>query len=177
MHFEKLYENWHSKRLTEEEAADLLGVSSRTFRRWCRKYEDDGITGLADKRLEKLSNKAAPIDEVIEMLILFETQYWDFNVKHFHEHWVNDHGGARSYAWTKNKLQQNRLVKRTKARGPYRKMRPRKPMVGMMLHQDGSSHEWVPNEYWDLIVTMDDANSEIYTATFVMSYDRNLCMR
>jgi len=37
----------------------------------------------------------------------------------------------------------------------------------MMLHQDGSTHEWVPGKQWDLIVTMDDATSEHYSMFFV----------
>jgi transposase len=167
MQFEKLYDNWRAKRLTEEEAAELLGMHPRTFRRWSRKYEEEGIDGLVDQRIEGLSNRAAPVDEVMEMIQLFKTKYYDFNVKHFHERWVNKHAGSRSYTWVKNKLQERRLVEREKSRGPYRKHRDRKPMIGMMIHQDGSTHEWIQDEMWDLIITMDDADSQIYSGFFV----------
>ena len=167
MQFEQLYGNWQAKRLSEEEAAELLGISTRTFRRWSRKFEADGADGLADKRLETPSNRAAPVDEVTEMLAVFETKYQDFNIKHFHEKWVDNHAGARSYDWVKCHLHSANLVLPKKERGPYRKKRPRKPIPGMMLHQDGSTHYWVPTEQWDLIVTMDDATSEIYSAFFI----------
>lgn len=167
MQFEKLYDQWRCRRINEEEAAELLGISSRSFRRWSRKYEAEGADGLADKRLEALSNRAASLDEVTEMLSLFETKYSDFNIRHFHDYLLSRHNFSRSYTWTKTHLQQAGLVAVKKKRGPYRKKRPRKPMVGMMLHQDGSSHEWVEDQFWDLIVTMDDATGEIYSAFFV----------
>ena len=87
-----------------------------------------------------------------------------WTVKHFHERWQTEHGGTRSYSWTKKTLQ---AAGRATRRGAHRKKRPRKPLPGMMLHQDGSTHEWVPNSQWDLIVTLDDATTEIYSAFFV----------
>ena len=150
-----------------EEAADLLGVSVSTFRRYRRRYEADGASGLYDRRLGRVSARRAPADEVMKTLELFETRYWDFTVKHFHEKLVAEHGIERSYTWTKNRLQTRRLVKKAKRRGAHRRKRPRRPMAGMMLHQDGSSHQWISGEIWDLIVTMDDATSEVYSGFFV----------
>jgi hypothetical protein len=131
------------------------------------RYEAEDALGLLDRRIGKASEKAVPVDEVMRMIELFETQYPDFTVKHFHEKWREIHGGHWSYTWTKNKLQEHGKVKKAKHRGVRRRKRPRKPMVGMMLHQDGSRHEWVPGALWDLIVTMDDATNEIYSAFFV----------
>jgi len=167
MQFEKMYDNWACGRLNAEEAAELLGMSSRNFRRWCRAYEAEGAEGLADKRLEAPSNRAAPVDEVTQMLSLFETTYSGFNIKHFHEYLLMQHNFSRSYNWTRNQLHNAGVVVKKKKRGPYKKRRERKPMPGMMLHQDGSSHEWITGCFWDLIITLDDANSEIYSGFFV----------
>jgi hypothetical protein len=107
------------------------------------------------------------VDEVLQMVTLYETRYTGWTVKHFHERWQAEHGGTRSYTWTKNRLQAAGHVIRAPRRGAHRKKRPRKPLPGMMLHQDGSTHEWVPGCQWDLIVTLDDATTEIYSAFFV----------
>jgi transposase len=167
MRFEELYERRLGGRLTVAEAADILGIDERTFRRWTHKYEEQGITGLEDKRLGKAAHNCAPVDEVLAMLTLFQTKYFDFNVKHFHKKLKFEHGSLRSYSWTKNQLQKAGLVKLEKSSGTHRRKRPRKPLPGMMLHQDGSKHDWIPNEKWDLIVTFDDATSEIYSAFFI----------
>ena len=167
MRFEEIYRKRTERRLTTEEAAEILGVTDRTIRRWCARYKEAGIGGLEDRRIGKKANNAAPIDEEIDLLELFKSRYADFRVAHFYDKWINEHGGTRSYTWVKTCLQEAGLVKKAKKRGAHRKKRPRRPMIGMMLHQDGSSHEWIEGEIWDLIVTMDDATSEIYSAFFV----------
>jgi transposase len=167
MLFEEFYARQRARSLTQEEAAQLLGIDVRTFRRWSRRFEAQGAEGLADKRLGRLSGRCAPVDEVRRVLTLFDTQYADFTVKHFHEKLQTHHDVARSYTWTKNTLQKAGRVKKAKRRGAHRRKRARKPLPGMMLHQDGSRHEWVPGQLWDLIVTMDDATNEIYSAFFV----------
>jgi len=167
MRFEDVVGRLHDGRLSCDEAADLLGMSVSSFYRWRRRFEAKGIEGLADGRLGKAAGRRAAVDEVTRVLELFETRYFDFNVKHFHEKLTAEHGLARGYTWTKNTLQAAGKVRRAKRRGAHRRRRPRKPMIGMMLHQDGSRHEWVPGQWWDLIVTMDDADSMIYSAFFV----------
>ena len=167
MRFEELYTRQQRRELTMTEAADILGITERTFRRWSDRYEAEGAAGLADRRLGRASARAAPVDEVLQMVTLYETRYTGWTVKHFHERWHEDHGGTRSYTWTKNRLQRAGQVMRAPRRGAHRKKRPRKPLPGMMLHQDGSTHEWVSGCQWDLIVTMDDATSEPYSAFFV----------
>lgn len=166
MRFEGVMGRFGDGRLSCDEAAEVLGMSVSSFYRWRRRYEAEGIEGLADGRLGKASGRRAPVDEVTRMLELYETRYFDFTVKHFHEK-LGDHGIRRSYSWTKNALQAAGKVSKAKKRGAHRRRRPRKPMPGMMLHQDGSRHEWVPGQWWDLIVTLDDASSEIYSAFFV----------
>ena len=166
MRFEEAYNQYRSRRLSCEDAADLLGTSVSTFYRYRLRYEEDGEEGLADRRIGKLSTRRAPVDEVLKVVTLFETKYYDFTVKHFHEK-LAGHGINRSYTWTKKVLQRAGVVKKAPRRGAHRRKRARRPLPGMMLHQDGSSHEWVPGRLWDLIVTMDDATSEIYSAFFV----------
>jgi transposase len=167
MRFEELYARRQRRDLTMAEAAEMLGVTERTFRRWSTRYEAEGIEGLEDRRLGRASARAVPVDEALQMVTLYESQYTGWTVKHFYERWQAEHGGQRSYTWTKNRLQTAGHVVRAPRRGAHRKKRPRKPLPGMMLHQDGSTHEWVPGCQWDLIVTMDDATSDLYSAFFV----------
>jgi len=167
MRFEELYERRQRRDVTMAEAAEMLGVTERTFRRWSGRYDAEGAEGLQDRRIGRLSARAVPVDEALRMMTLYETRYTGWTVKHFHERWHTEHGGTRSYSWTKKTLQAAGHVTRAIRRGAHRKKRPRKPLPGMMLHQDGSTHEWVPGCQWDLIVTLDDATSEIYSAFFV----------
>lgn len=167
MRFEEVRGRYGDGRLSCEEAADLLGMSVSSFYRWRRRYEASGTAGLADDRIGKASGRRAPADEVARMLTLYETRYFDFTAKHFHEKAVAEHALKRSYTWTKNRLQEAGKIGKAKRRGAHRRKRPRKPLVGMMMHQDGSRHEWVSGQEWDLIVTMDDADSTIYSAFFV----------
>ncbi|MEQ1881684.1 MAG: hypothetical protein ABL878_12020 [Burkholderiales bacterium] len=157
MRFQEAYTGWQDRRLTQEEAGVLLGVSGRTFRRQIGRFEADGMAGLIDLRISQISTRRAPVDEVLALQQLYGGQYAGWNVKHFHTWYAREHHGTRSYSWVKNTLQQANLVVRAKATGKHRKKRERKPLVGMMLHQDASTHQWVPGEFWDLVVTLDDA--------------------
>src|SRR5574338_979276 len=167
MRFEELYARRPRRELTMGEAAEMLGITERTFRRWSTRYEAEGTEGLEDRRIGRVSARAVPADEVLQRVTLYETRYTGWTVKHFHECWQEDHGGTRSYTWTKQRLQAKGQVVRAPRRGAHRKKRPRKPLPGMMLHQDGSRHEWVPGCQWDLIATLDDATTELYSAFFV----------
>lgn len=167
MEFERIYTGWRSRKLTQEQAACILGVSDRTFRRYINRYEDDGLEGLYDKRLVQASHRKAPLDEILDVCNLYQKNYSDFNVKHFYRWYERKHEGKRSYTWVKNTLQKKGLVKKGLKKGAHRKKRERSPYSGMMIHQDGSTHEWVPGKMWDLIVTMDDATNEHYSMFFV----------
>lgn len=167
MRFEELYGRQQAGRLTQEEMAEVLNVDVRTARRWMRRFEDEGLEGLIDRRIGQLSARRAPVDQVMRIETLYRERYLGFNVKHFHEKLTAVHRVERSYTWTKRVLQQAGLVDKAKRRGAHRKRRERRALVGMMLHQDGSRHEWLVGEQWDLIVTMDDADSAIYSAFFV----------
>ena len=151
------------------EAAELLGVGERTFRRWRQRYEDEGEAGLLDRRLGKVSRKRVPGDREAEVETLYKARYGGFTAKHFHEHLVRDHRFAWGYTWTKTFLHSKGLLEKAKRRGAHRRKRPRRPLPGMMLHQDGSRHEWLGGGQpaLDLIVTLDDATSAIYSAFLV----------
>lgn len=166
MRFEEAYGGWQSGRLTQEEAARLLGVCDRTFRRYVARYEEEGLEGLIDRRLGQLSHRRAPVDEVMALIERYRSRFEGWNVKHFHA-WYRRAGGRRSYTWVKNRLQEAALVAKAPGRGKHRKRRERAAWPGMMLHQDGSRHPWVPGQLWDLIVTMDDATNEHYSMFFV----------
>jgi len=166
MRFEELYSRWHKNRLTQVEAADILGVSDRTFRRYIQDYESSGLEGIMDKRIERASRRKAPVDEVVRLQDLYRKEYMGWNTKHFHS-WYKKDGGTRSYTWVKNSLQSAGLVKKLPSKGKHRRRRERSPMTGMMIHQDASTHLWVPGVYWDLVVTMDDATNEHYSMFFV----------
>lgn len=166
MRFEEAYDRWRDQRLTQEEAAQLLGVCDRTFRRYIDRYEDEGLTGLIDKRLDQISHHRAPVDEVLALEAVYRERYDGWNVQHFFERYRNDHHGQRSYTWVKQRLQEAGLVKTGKRKGRHRQRRERAPLAGMMIHQDGSTHRWVSGQIWDLIVTMDDATNEVYSGFF-----------
>jgi transposase len=166
MRFAEVYSGWRESRLTQEEAAQILGVCDRTFRRYIDRYEESGIEGLSDKRLTQASFRRAPVDEVMAVSDRYTKQYQGWNVKHFYS-WYRRDGGSRSYTWVKNTLQAKGLVLKSAKRGVHRIQRERAHLPGMMLHQDGSRHEWVAGKKWDLIVTMDDATNEHYSMFFV----------
>jgi transposase len=167
MKFEDVYERTCRNVLSQGEAAEILGISERTFRRWRDRFAAEGAEGLYDRRLGRVSARRAPVDEVARVLDLFETRYKGFTAKHFHEKLVDEHGFGLSYNWLRLTLQAHGRITPAPRRGAHRRKRPRRPMVGMLLHQDGSTHEWVAGRIWDLIVTLDDATSEIYSAFFV----------
>jgi transposase len=169
LRFEEIHDRFTKGRLSAAEAAEWLGVSERTFRRQRARYDDEGLSGLLDRRLGKVSPHRVPADEVDRVLDLYRTRYAGWTVKHFHERLVERHGVGRSYGWTKSVLHASGLVRPAVKRSAHRKKRPRRPVPGMMLHQDGSRHLWVPalGRQVDLIVTLDDATSEIYSAFLV----------
>ena len=166
MRFKEAYEGWNAGRLTQAEAAQILGMCERSFRRHLSRFEADGLEGLIDRRLGTASNRQAPVDEVMALTDTYQRRHLGWNVKHFHS-WYRSSGGARSYSWVKKRLQDAELVPRAKKRGAHRKRRERSALPGMMIHQDGSTHAWVAGQMWDLIVTLDDATSEHYSMFFV----------
>ncbi len=169
MRFEGLLERHERGELSQEEAAEMLGISERTFRRWRERLRDEGPPGLRDRRIGKPSSRRAAAEEILRMLGLYEERYGGFTVKHFHEQLHKRHGYKLGYTVTRLSLQSAGLVRPAPKRSAHRKKRPRRPLVGMMLHQDASRFAWLPGEarQYDLVVTLDDATSAIYSAFLV----------
>jgi transposase len=157
-----------ARRITWWQAAEIIGISCRQMRRWHRRYEKEGYDGLRDRRRGRVSEKRVTLEQVEEVLRLYQEQYFDFNVRHFHEKLVGEHKIKLSYTWVKLALQGAGLVKKGRKRGVHRKRRPRRSLPGMLLHIDASQHQWFCDHRWyDLVVIMDDATSEVYYAQLV----------
>jgi transposase len=150
------------------EAAEIAGVTDRTMRRIRERYEEFGYTGLFDQRRGKRSIHRIPMQTAEEVLRLFREEYFDLNMRHFHEKLSAEHGIRLSYTWVQKALQGAGLVAKRHKRGPHRRRRPRRPLPGMLLHIDGSKHQWLNDDRWhDLIVIPEDATGEIYYAQLV----------
>lgn len=161
-------ERYRGGRLSCVEAAECLGMSERHFRRLRDRYDAEGAEGLIDRRRGRASGRRVPVDRIEWMVEQFRTRYFDFTVKHFHERLVAEHGFRLGYTWTKTQLHARGLVRAAVKRSAHRKKRPRRPLPGMLLFQDGSPHAWLAGRPpLDLIVTLDDATSEIYSAFLV----------
>lgn len=168
MRFEELLDRHERGHVTQAEAAEMLGMSERTFRRWHVRYRDEGREGLRDRRIGKPSSRRAAMAELERMLGLYRDHYQGFTVKHFHELAQKRHGYKLGYTVTRLSLQKAGLVKPAPKRGAHRRRRPRRPMAGMLLHQDASRHRWLGGlGQLDLVVTLDDATSAIYSAFLV----------
>jgi transposase len=166
--FRDVLSSCESGRLSQLEAAALLGCSERSFRRYRDRFVDDGEDGLLDRRLGKLSTKAIAAAEREAMLTLYRERHRGWTAKHFHDHGVRHHGFSWGYTWTKTQLHTAGLLDKAPKRGAHRRKRERKPCEGMMLHQDGSRHVWIESlPAMDLIVTMDDATNVIYSAFLI----------
>jgi transposase len=157
-----------AKKITWWQAAEIIGISDRHMRRWRERYEEFGFRGLFDRRRGKPSPQKVPMAVVERVLGLYRDQYFDLNLRHFHEKLASQHQITLSYSWVKGVLQGAGLVARGGKRGVHRKRRPRRPLPGMLLHIDGSRHRWFQDERWyDLLVILDDATSQIYYAQLV----------
>jgi transposase len=157
-----------AKKLTWWQAAEIIGISVRSMRRWRWRYEQHGYDGLYDRRRGQPSPRRVPLETVERVLGLYREKYFDFNVRHFHEKLRQEHDIQLSYTWVKRALQGAGLVKKRRQRGPHRKRRERRPVPGMLLHLDGSRHRWFSDDRWyDLLVVLDDATGQIYYAQLV----------
>ena len=168
MKFENIYGRFSGGELSQAEAGELLGVGERTFRRWCARYCEEGEDGLRDRRIGTAAANRVSAADAERVEALYRERYRGFTAKHFHEHLARTAWFHLSYTWTKLFLQRRGLIEAAPRRGAHRRKRPRRPLPGMMLHQDASRHVWVADEpACDLVVTLDDATSAIYSALLV----------
>jgi transposase len=157
-----------AKKITWCQAAEIIGISDRSMRRWRKRYEEHGYDGLLDRRRGKPSPKRVPLARAEEVLRLYPEKYADLNVRHFHEKLQEMQGIELSYTRVKLALQGAGLVKKERKRGVHRQRRPRRPLPGMLLHQDGSRHQGFQDQRWyDLIEIVDDASSDTDYAQWV----------
>ena len=157
-----------AKKIRWWQAAEIIGICDRQMRRWRERYEEHDYDGLSDRRRGRPSEKRVPLAQVEQVLGLYREKYFDLNVRHFHEKLRQEHEIELSYTWVKLALQGAGLVAKARQRGAHRRRRERRPLPGMLLHIDGSRHQWFQDERWyDLIVILDDATSEIYYAQLV----------
>ncbi|HYY73122.1 MAG TPA: ISNCY family transposase [Candidatus Bathyarchaeia archaeon] len=157
-----------ARKITWGQAAEIIGISDRGMRRWRQRYEEFGYDGLYDRRKGRPSPRRVPLATAEQVLALYREKYFDLHVRHFHEKLQEKHGIQLSYSWVKAALQGSELVKKARQRGVHRRRRPRRPLVGMLLHLDGSRHRWFQDDRWyDLLVILDDASSEMYYAQLV----------
>jgi transposase len=157
-----------AKKISWWQAAEIIGITDRQMRRWHWRYREYGYDGLLDRRVGKPSPKRVPLAVVEQIFALYREKYFDLNVRHFHEKLREQHQVRLSYTWVKKALQLAGLVKKHTKRGVHRRRRPRRPLPGMLLHLDGSSHAWFQDDRrYDLLVILDDATSEIYYAQLV----------
>lgn len=167
--FEDALDRHRLGRLSADEAGEALGMSGRQFRRLRVRHAAQGAEGLRDQRLGRVSSRRAPEGELARMHGLYREEYADFTAKHFHEELIRRHNYKLGYTVTRLSLQAAGLVSKATSRGAHRRKRVRRPLPGMLLFQDGSTHRWLPGlgHDIDLIVTLDDATSHIVSALFV----------
>jgi transposase len=128
-----------AKKITWWDAAEIIGVTDRTMRRWRERLEGGGYSGLADRRKGKASPRGIPLATVEQMLRLYKETYYDLNIQHFHEKRKAEHGIELSYRWVQQALQGAGLAAKGRKRRKHRRRRERRPMAGMLLHIDGSN--------------------------------------
>jgi transposase len=160
------------------QAADILGISCRQMRRWKKRYEIHGYDGLYDRRRKVPSPRRVPLEVAEKVLRLYREKYFDFNMSHFYDKLIKEHSIKLSYNWIRLALQGAGLAEARHRHDPHRKRRARKPLVGMMLHMDGSTHDWFGNDTeYDMVTISDDANNQLYGIEMVDEEDSLTCMR
>jgi hypothetical protein len=164
--FSEIYDDYAGERLSGIEAARILGCSERHFLRLRDRYADDGLEGLRDRRVGRVSSRRASDEDVEAVSQLYRDRYKGFSVRHFYEYARRCHALQWSYSWTRIALTRTGAITPSSRGGPHRLRRPRRAMRGMMIHQDASKHVWFGESPCDLVVTIDDATSEITSAFF-----------
>lgn len=152
------------------QAAEIIGCTPRSLRRWRWRFEHDGYDGLLDRRRGRPSPRKAPFGEVQRFLQLYRQQYAGFNARHFHDIARREHGITLSYTYVKTALQRAGLLPTHRARGRHRRRREPRPCLGELVHLDGSRHRWLtlcPAQYHTLIVAVDDATKRVLYAQLV----------
>ena len=156
-----------TKQLSWVQASEILGISVRHMRRLRRKVEGWGMPAVMDQRGGRPRRKRIKAGTIELLCRLKRDVYADFSLRHFYEHVTEKHGVKVSYNWLRLMLQEAGVVEKEPARGRYRRRRERRPMVGMLMHLDASTHEWIAGlPMQDLVVALDDADGRVLYARF-----------
>jgi transposase len=156
-----------AKQLSWVQASEILGISARHMRRLRRKFERWGMSAVMDQRGGRPRRKRIKAGTIELLCRLKRDVYADFSLRHFYEHVTEQHGVRVSYNWLRLMLQEAGVVEKEPARGRYRRRRERRPMVGMLVHLDASTHEWIAGlPMQDLVVALDDADGRMLYARF-----------
>src|ERR1700752_1164780 len=156
-----------AKRLSWIQAAEIIGIKPRQMRRIRWRVEHYGLDAVMDQRGGRPRRKRIKAGTIELLCRLKRDLYPDFSLRHFYEHVTEKHGMKVSYNWLRLMLQEAGVVQKEPARGKYRRQRERRPMVGMLVHLDASTHQWIrglPRQ--DLVVALDDADGRILYARF-----------
>lgn len=154
-------------KMTWIQAADVLGMSPRTLRRWRQRFQRHGTAMLVDRRRQRPSRKAITESELKRWLQLYRSKYVGYNARHFWSTCRREHGLKWSYTLIRQALQDAGMVRKHRPRGRHFRRRESRPCLGEMLHLDGSRHHWLalrPEEYQHLIVVVDDATRQVLYA-------------
>ena len=155
-------------KLSWVQAADILGYTPRHMLRVKTRWLAQGYDGIRDQRGCTPRRRRIPLATIARLCALKRRQYPDFSIRHFWERATEQHGFTLSYTWTRLVLQAAGLAEKAPARGQYRRKRERRPLVGMLVHLDASTHRWLPAvPMQDLVVALDDADGRILDARFV----------
>jgi transposase len=149
------------------QAAEIIGCTDRSVRRWRARFEHAGYDGLLDRRRGRPSPRKAPFAEVQRVLRLYRARYLGFNGRHFYQLAQRDHGVTLSYTYVKTALQQAGLLPKHRPRGRHRRRREPRPCFGELLHLDGSTHRWLallPEVRHTLLAVVDDATKQLLYA-------------
>jgi transposase len=122
------------------QAAEIIGCTPRSMRRWRGRFARDGYFGLLDRRRGRPSPRRAPFADVQRFLRLYREQYAGFNARHFYQIARREHGVTLSYTYVKTALQKAGLLPKHRARGRHRRRREPRPCWGELVHLDGSRH-------------------------------------
>jgi transposase len=153
-----------SGEITWIRAAEIIGCTPRSVRRWRGRFARDGYFGLLDRRRGQPSPRRAPFADVQRFLRLYREQYAGFSARHFYQIARREHGVTLSYTYVKTALQKAGLLPKHRARGRHRRRREPRPCWGELVHLDGSRHRWlalVPEQWQTLIVAVDDATTRV----------------
>ena len=165
--FADVYERWTSRQINQAHAANILGISVRTFQRYVLRYRELGLKGLEDRRAT--NPRRAPDEEVAALVTLYAERYMGWSIRTFHRAYTDLYEGTRSRSWVQRRLQESGLVTPRRSTRSTPDGGGRRDAEGRLLHQASRVYQWLPKRTWELVVLVDDASDRVHTGLFVAS--------